>query len=252
MLDQLSPEDRAEVEQLAQKHPEIQEEIRATELALEEYALQQAIAPSPDVFQRIQEAIEPTSPASTTSPPNAPASKPESHTSSNRLPLILAIIALLVALAFGIWQRVQLGNANAEVARLQQQTAALQATLANCDTLERQLALLQSPDVQVLSLQGQPNTPDASAFVFYTPNGNRTVISAADLPALPPGQQYQLWALLPVGDPESLGVLPLDARPADLLEFDLKNLQPVGFAISREPEGGSDTPTTIFVAGTVS
>ncbi|MET9490618.1 anti-sigma factor [Nocardia sp. NPDC006630] len=75
-------------------------------------------------------------------------------------------------------------------------------------------------------------------------------VSFAAVPAAPADHTYQLWLLPPGGQPKSAGIvasLPTDREP---MLMHLEHAQ--GIAVSVEPAGGSDQPTTTpLVAVTV-
>jgi anti-sigma-K factor RskA len=67
---------------------------------------------------------------------------------------------------------------------------------------------------------------------------NRIAVNGADMPALPEGRVYQLW-LVDQGEATSLAVMEGDATTA------VKEIPHAGvLAVTTEPEGGSDQPTS--------
>jgi anti-sigma-K factor RskA len=85
-------------------------------------------------------------------------------------------------------------------------------------------------------------------------NTQRLVVHAVQLPARPPGRDYELWALPKGGSPVSLGVLPAAGASSRILSVvqkqALANSSQV--AVSVEPRGGSPigqpTGEIIYVA----
>jgi hypothetical protein len=57
-MNALSPEEKKEFERVILLYPEIAEELRITEQALEEYAISHSINPRPHLRQRIMEDIQ--------------------------------------------------------------------------------------------------------------------------------------------------------------------------------------------------
>lgn len=85
----------------------------------------------------------------------------------------------------------------------------------------------------------------AEATVTQSAQVGRAVIETYDLPSAPEGRDYQLW--LQVGDEfVSAGLIPNQATQTFLLEGDAS--QAVAAAISVEPTGGSEQPTTEPIA----
>jgi anti-sigma-K factor RskA len=68
------------------------------------------------------------------------------------------------------------------------------------------------------------------------------MISMDNLPAPPPGHDYQLWVLDPTAPaPMSAGLLTRNARAQDFAAHPVRSMGP-GFAISMEPAGGNSSP----------
>ena len=59
VLGDISAEQAAEVERMAQSHPEVKAELEAIEIALESYAMENAVNPSNDLFTAIEEKLPP-------------------------------------------------------------------------------------------------------------------------------------------------------------------------------------------------
>lgn len=140
----------------------------------------------------------------------------------------------------------QLERGKSEVEQLRSQLAAreqetnfLQRTLEQKDNVVR---LLLSPNVVVVSLEGLEQSP-GSAFLIFDPQRGTGLFYSYNLPALPRGKVYQLWAI--VDKPKSIGTFGLDrGRKGRMLIKNLTNFsQILKFAVSIEPEGGRPQPT---------
>ena len=134
------------------------------------------------------------------------------------------------------------------VRSLQQRIHGLEAQLRDRQT---PLAVLTAPDVRQINLAGQASAPAASARVFWS-RSRGLVLTASNLPVLPPGRVYQLW-FISGRTPVSAGLLsapderggltttvstPVDIAPPDAL------------AVSLEPAGGVPQPTgSIYLIG---
>lgn len=118
---------------------------------------------------------------------------------------------------------------------------------------EKALELIQARQTQTVQLAGLPPSPNAFGKVFWNQKANAGVLVAFDLPPLPEGKVYQLWAIqgaVPVDagvffpDPEgtaALRVKPL-SDPRQTIQL---------FAITVEPAGGSPQPTgEMYLKGT--
>jgi hypothetical protein len=144
--------------------------------------------------------------------------------------------------------------------------AALRLTIGRLDRVELQvatsqrvvegtqmrMAVLTAPDLTEVALKGQGPSPGAAGRALWS-RGRGLVFDASALPQLPAGRTYQLWYLT-ASAPVSAGLLKPDSGGRATAEFSTPSAlasQPVGFAVSLEPEGGVPAPTgAIYLAGT--
>jgi anti-sigma-K factor RskA len=158
-------------------------------------------------------------PATEPGQPGAPV-VPIRRSRPNRAISLLAAAAVLAAVGFGGWalyNRDTAQDAQAEAAALTR--------------------LLSAPDVQLVS----GSSGGMSATVVMSPDRGEAMFMASGLPAPPDGKVYELWTItdepapagtFTPGDTETLVALPAAA-------FDAQSI-----AVTVEPEGGSDTPTS--------
>lgn len=111
-------------------------------------------------------------------------------------------------------------------------------------------ALLRLPGVKVASLTGSDMARNAGALVLFDPESNKAWLYAYNLPLLPIGKVYQLWAI--DDKPVSAGTFSPDAGQKGRLM--VKNLRDLShakkFAVSLEPAGGRPEPTgAIYLVG---
>ena len=160
--------------------------------------------------------------------------------------------ALLVAMA---------GGGGWYVAELDGQVQGLRAALSAATTLTRRaetqmeaaqaataereavLAIVTGSGVQQLDLAGQPLAPRASARVLWN-NAAEMVFIATGLPALPAGDVYQLWFVLPDA-PVSAALLEPDAGGDATVMLEVPDIVtlPAVMAMTVEPAGGVPAPT---------
>jgi anti-sigma-K factor RskA len=138
-----------------------------------------------------------------------------------------ALLAALLLLGTRTWQLQQ---------QVQQQQQQVQQQQALID-------MFQSPNMQVASLTPPDVSTDARGQIVFDPEGRLAVVVASNLPQLPATQTYQLWL---IGDqPTNGGVFQVDERGEGSLVVNAN--QPLGqyqaVGVSREPAGGSATPT---------
>ncbi len=132
--------------------------------------------------------------------------------------------------------------------------------LTQRDTSQQRLArqneefagLFKNPSSKVVSLAGSDMAKSAGAFILYDPATKKAWLYAYNLPALPSGKVYQLWAI--DDKPMSAGIFGLDTgQKARML---IKNLAEFSrmkkFAVTVEPDGGRPEPTgAIYLIGQI-
>lgn len=112
--------------------------------------------------------------------------------------------------------------------------------------------LFKNPSSKIVSLSGSDMAKSAGAFLLYDPGTKKAWLYAFNLPALPSGKVYQLWAI--DDKPVSAGVFGLDTgQKARML---IKNLTDFSrmkkFAVTVEPDGGRPEPTgAIYLIGQI-
>jgi anti-sigma-K factor RskA len=129
----------------------------------------------------------------------------------------------------------------ARVADAERSAAASQATLV---TYRRQLDVMTSDDLLLVTLSGLPPADAAQAKAFVSRSLNAIIFTARDLPPLPPARVYQLWAVAG-GQAISAGIFVPDASGRSQLVADVPSLTvaPAALAVTLEPEGGVPAPT---------
>jgi len=108
---------------------------------------------------------------------------------------------------------------------------------------ESPLAVLTAPDVRRIDLAGQPVAARASGRAFWS-RTRGVVLTAANLPALPPGRTYQVWFVTSAA-PVSIGLVKPDAAGSVRRLVDSRGdfPEPVAVAVTIEPDGGVPAPT---------
>jgi anti-sigma-K factor RskA len=127
----------------------------------------------------------------------------------------------------------------------------LRVQLAHRDTSPQQAGrqqdeltgLLKNPHAKVIMLMGTDQAKQAGAVFLFDSAGKKAWLYAFDLPDLPAGTVYQLWAI--GEEPVSVGLFTLDAgRKGRLMIKGARNLSKMKHvAISIEPAGGRPYPT---------
>lgn len=262
VLGQLTAEEQHEVEAIAAKDPEVKQEIQAIELALEQYAMENAVQPAAGVMDKILGQINANLNAEIKDHSESIPAKPlvkegiiiplqsnyESKIKTLRFALV-ACIALLVISVFALFSaRNELGEAKNEILALNQDKQKFATTvnyLKESNTELQKIAdMPNDPDWKTVKLAGTAMDPKAKMIVYWHKSGQHVMVdnSNMQLPANDQGHQYQLWALVN-GKPVDLGVFDVKTDSTHIL---LKMKEITGaqaFAVTLEKRGGSPSPT---------
>lgn len=254
----LPPEERVAVERMAELYPEVKMELAAIFQTLDAYAQAHAVNPPAHLRKKIlsQLTAQPTIPAES-------ASKqiyiPTTTSPIAASPLswwgIAATVLLLISAGLNIyfyrnWQTSEnrYQTALATQNRYAQETQRVQQRL---QTTAAELDIITQSQTQKLNLKGTEKSPSSSVIVYWNAATKDVFVKVAALPAPPAGRQYQLWAL-ENGKPVDAGLLTVPTGAAGLQKMKtIANAQ--AFAITLEPQGGSQNPTLeqLYVMGQI-
>ena len=233
----LSDSETAEVAQMAERHPEIQEEIISIEKAV--ISLSYSMAPylSASNYDRIKASlIEKHT-------PKVVEMKPK----SNAMSYIGWAAAVLLLAGIG-WQYTQLNSAKNQIASVETENDTLSKQLNTVKLDQTQtktlLAVVRDQNNTVVALGGQAVSPESNAKVYWNQGTKTVYVDAAGLPEPPEGYVYQVWALkLDPLTPTSIGLLD-NFKTNDSRLFAVNNASEAeAFGITLEPAGGSVSPT---------
>lgn len=252
VLGQLTEQECREVEEMAQKHPEIKEELSAIELALENYALTNAVTPSATLEAKILGNLEQAQ--TSTTPANEPKiiplqpNYPDKRVKTLRIALV-ACIALLVISTVALFSLYsQLNMAHDQIASLNATKDSYAATVSKLEFdkagMKNRIDMTETTEWATVKLRGVKDSPEANMQVYWNKTNKSILINyaAMQLPKTDNAHEYQLWALVD-GKPVSLGVF----GPDDTAKEAVKQMETIAkaqaFAVTIEPMGGSQNPT---------
>ncbi|MBT2557810.1 anti-sigma factor [Hymenobacter sp. ISL-91] len=286
----LSADERAEVERVAQQEPAVARELVAITNALDSYAAAHAVAPPAAMRERVLQAwenslretgpavapaapvmatealtprmaIAPAEPVTATAVPTqgdeggaVVRQMPAAASAGRTRWLVAASIALLLISGLGnylLYNRLRQTESSLELAQAEQSryAATQQAALNERD---QQLAILRNQAFRSVELKGTPKAPEALARVYYNTTTKAVYVDVRNLPELPEGKQYQLWAL-DNGQPVDAGMLATATATGDSIQ-QMKNIASAqAFAMTVEDIGGKPAPTmsTLTVIGNI-
>lgn len=231
-------EETLEVERYARAFPEIQEEIDSLRRAMEEYAAQYSISPSKNLKDK--DLSELKKPQKASSP-----SKEHANTGTLAFQRMRFQFAAILFLALGMvaWLLWRQSQVQAEYRQLSSEFATLRS---ECESLQQEykasqkvVAFMNGIETRVLHLKGTSFNPAAHAVVYWNEKIKNAYISIKDMPPLPPGKQYQIWADVE-GEMINAGLLVTNLEDWQAIAV-IENAESLNITI--EPEGGSEAPT---------
>ena len=252
VLGELSAQERIEVRAMASSYPEVKQEMEAIEIAMEHYAVQNAVKPTIGLENKIFERIGLSNPTLTQEAKIVSLNPEEKDNYPAkirflRLALVACIALLVVSVASLYSAHSELGAAREQIASLSSDREKFTTTVnymkENNDDLNKLVAMADDPSWKLIKLAGQKN-PNDNMVVYWHPETKNVMVNNNKmvLPANDKAHQYQLWALVN-GKPVDLGVFDVNPDTAQILV----NMKEIGiaqaFAVTLERRGGSPTPT---------
>lgn len=261
VLGQLSAIENEEVLVMASKYEEVKSELLAIEIAMESYALENAINPSANLGERILAGMEPVNAKTTIDsevkvvPLHNGANESKIKVLRFALVACAAMLVISVAALFSVYSR--LNTAHEQIASLSSGNDKYARTVNKLEFdkagMENRIAMTETDEWTTVKLAGVTNSPKSKMLVYWNKTDKSILINhvAMDLPKADDSHQYQLWALVN-GKPVSLGVFGEGDKEAVKQMETIQQAQ--AFAVTIEPTGGSVNPTMekMVVMGDVS
>lgn len=243
-----SPEEQLEFENMCRQYPEVLQARTNFEIAMEQQAMQHAIAPPPSLKEEIRKAVMEAAPTAKVVTMHT---EPVVHKINW---LKYAVAASVVLLAGSLFWNVSLYKDNKKLQSNYDNTvASLTDTKAKLNDIEKEIGLIQqNPNVKMAALKGMPDvSPTSFATVYWDTTTKDVYLMVNNLPKPASDKQYQLWALLD-GKPIDLGLIENDFFTSQkrllIKGKNLRNAQ--AFAITLETKGGNPTPQgTMYTLG---
>jgi anti-sigma-K factor RskA len=254
VLGAASSEEQALVEQLAKTHPEVKAALEQCQGDVEGYVSAFAKEPPAAMFTRIAAAVEketpviPIQPAKTGGPARPVA----------RYAMAASLLLFIISAAFNVFlgmrssenakalaatrdaldrQRDSAKNAIAEI-NTKAQTEIDARIAAQRNALDK-LASLHNPATITMKPVKADLPASTNAQVYWCSQTHVVCIDPMNLPAVPEGKQYQLWAIVG-GKPVSAGVF--DSGSGAELQMLQVVPQAEAFAVTLEKAGGVPAP----------
>ena len=251
----------AELEMLAQQHPEIMQAADAFAALLEKNVKDNSIVPPPELKSKIfanlknEFAEEPVKAEKKPAPVvNISDDISTTHNQNYFWKYLAAasIILFAVSGAFNYYFYNNYKSVNTKYQALLIDKTNLQASNGIFETrlknYQTSLDILQNAQLKAIKMAGVPGKEGNLATVYWNPKTNEVYLLNNSLVKTPQGKQYQLWAIVD-GKPVDAGVISNCDGVCKMKN--ISNAQ--AFAVTLEQEGGSPTPTltAMFVVGKV-
>lgn len=221
-------EENAQVEALVAQYPEVKEELKLVEKALEAYAFASSIQPKIHIQNKLFSQLNFNQPLE-----NKPTAKVISLS-----PLKMFAAAAVLLLLGSIIFNVVFYNKYKEVIDVVS-ASKLQIEQLQSETMgaSEEMKIVQSKYSLPLKMNGSELAPEADAKIYWLTNTGEIFIDPRNLPPTPAGKQYQLWAIVD-GKAVDAGLI----KSKDGRTFRLQQMKTFGkaqaFAITLEVEGG--------------
>jgi anti-sigma-K factor RskA len=274
------PEDEAnKIQQLAAIFPEVKEELDRIAQSLEGIAAVTAVTPPPELKDRILDKLRSLKVEEDTIPMTGPGVVPFSPLTivTDENPLVKAddenndehkvipiapkanrygwltaasIIGLLISIGAVIYLASQKASTESRVASLSQKIDTLNTLNRAQETrilaLSETMLMAENKQYKKIGLAALPGKQEALANILWNTKTHEVFVSDMSLPKAPVGKQYQLWAIVD-GKPVDAGLI------TDSNKYQAQRMKAFdkadAFAISIEQEGGSPTPTDVYMMG---
>lgn len=155
--------------------------------------------------------------------------------------IALGLICLsLIFYSFSMWS-----SMNAQEDEIAEQDERIEELNADLDELESMLSVLESRQLHVVPLLGMEANPFGYGNALWDSQNLRVLVKVGDLSTPESEMEYQLWA---ISDNEATPLHQFSVNSDGEARFfvegvdALKNKSEFSFAVTLEPEGGSDKP----------
>ncbi len=262
----LTDAEAREVESMAVKYPEVQAELDKINEAVTNFASVYQKSPRPELRTRIINKISSLEDNENVLKPSADKSnvismKPDhgpvrqAKTSPMMKYLMAAVLAFLVLniagnfYLYNKWKgtETQMSSLVEENKKVKEEYNLIKN---NMEKKNEGLKMVMNRSNKIVDLKGMEVSPASYATVYWDPNSKKVMLNVDNLPAPPPGKQYQLWALKD-GKPIDAGVFEMDKDPMHMMPVTIPAAD--AFAVTLEKAGGSPTPdlTQLYVMGKI-
>lgn len=229
-------QENADVETMVAQYPELASELSQIQEAMEQYALLYEQTPPAGLKEKTLEAIFGVA----IKAPKANFTIEKNESSFSKL-FNWRVAASWILLVGSIGGNIYLFNEwksteSKLVVAQSQNTEMAQNEVILKANYESKIAVMDSESFKKIMLKGTVDAPNAKAAIYFNSNSKEVYLTSMDMPELPTGKQYQLWAIIN-GKPVDAGMITEGDSTGKM------KISPnaTAFAISIENMGGSTT-----------
>ncbi len=258
VLNALDAEEQQEFEELLEEANQEEMEIfhgfrsAATQLS---FTVEREEPPA-SVREQIMEKVRADAAESGSATPITSESEEESGFSRSAMAMAASFALLLITLALVFYAF----NLNSELSNreeiINQKNAQITELKNDVQRKEELLSILEARSVDLVMMSGLEVNPKGYGKVIWDPEKQQALLQVSNLPSVPTGKDYQLW-LIKNNKPVSAGIFAVN-DPAQDSFFKIEKMVQAdeqsanAFAITLEPEGGSQQPTgDMYLLGNV-
>jgi anti-sigma-K factor RskA len=240
-------EETLQVQQWIKHYPEVAAEFAAIESSLEALAQAYAIQPSEAVKDALFTKINAPHKQAPVIPLQAN-TKTILHSGTYwKFAAAAAILLLIGSITMNISLYGKYDAAKNDLQQSKRELADVQRSNSNMQQdmslIKQDMNVVQSRYCEPVALHGMTVAPDAAAKIFWMKNTGEVYVDPSNLPELPEGKQFQLWAIVD-GKPVDGGMIVTSGKGT---KYHIQKMKTFGnaqaFAITIEKMGGSPAPT---------
>lgn len=248
VLGDLTAIDREDVEEKLRTYPELKEALTLIEDTHEKILTLNAVTPPAPLKRTILDALDKRAGQTTTPQVWLLRSMPIS-----RLAVAASLAAMMLVVGTAGYYYSQWARTSQALLTLTQSHLHLAEDFTQTHQLlqqrEHDLGILENTAFTRVAMEGTSHAPAFAASVYWNVHTRDVYLQPGEVPPLPAGKQYQLWAIVD-GHPVDAGVF--DATD-QLIKMKSVSGSVATFAVTIEPTGGRPIPTleTMQCAGNV-
>jgi len=164
---------------------------------------------------------------------------------------VVPVAVMLLLAIFSLLLGIDLRNVRRELRQARERERQMREQLAQAQHAQEVLAMWTDPNAMRVKLVSSPKIPPQPLIqTIYQPEKGHILMVASNLAPLPQNKVYELW-MLPAngGAPMPAGTFRPDAGGNGMMlhPMETAGIGAKGFAVTIEPEGGSQTPTMPIV-----